>query len=185
MIQNLVQTLKFISDYLIITGVSIFGIFILFSIVFNDFSGKVKSRFSTGFILILVSNVLLFLMFSLLFTGVAKIQTGDFEILAFISLIVFTVIFNLNLLLKMKTLLPKAKKGGNLYELSKEDIKENSSRVINLFFISTIILAPMYIFGNGSINGLLVVLFTSVLICAFTSIFLFIKILRFSEKLFN
>ena len=185
MIQNISQSLKFISDYLIILGVYIFGIIILFSFLFNNTKKKVQQRFTLSFILTIIFNVISYLLLSLFIIQIAKVQTWDFEIIAYISILIFTMIFNLNLILKMKNTFIKVKKGGDIYESSKDIIKENSSKVSNLIIVTLIILFSVTILGNGSINGLIVLLLLSLFVSAFSSILLFTKILKFTENLFK
>jgi len=173
------------SNQIIIFLVSVFSIFLLFSLIFKDSPKKAVKKIRCSFILTLVSNLSIFLLVSRLISKYFKNQASESEVLAFSFLFIFTFILNLYVVLKMKELLPKSKKGGNLLDVFKDISKEIFSNIFDITMIFLILLASLYVLGNGFLDGLLILLICSVVITFLTSKILFPKFLIITEKIFN
>ncbi|MBW6441425.1 hypothetical protein K0B04_00760 [Patescibacteria group bacterium] len=180
--ENIINPIK---PHITILGVTIVSIFILYSLIFGDSPKKAIRKLRCSLILSLVFNVIFFLFLSRFLTRFFDNITPDFEIIAFSFLVVLTLVVGLRIVLEINNLLPKTKRGGDVKELYKEVSQDMSTFIfdISLIFISLII--PTHILGNGSLDGLMLLLFLSVLINYFTFSILFSKILDITEKIFE
>ena len=179
------QLLGPISEYLIITGVSVLAFLILFSIVFYSSPRKARSKLTSVFFMIFSLNILLYLVISRVGTSLLGLQNQDFLLLSFVYLFFMTILVNLNTILTMRSTISKSGKGGNLSDQFSDLKRGDTYSKIDITIILTVLLISLYFFGNGSLNSLLILIFISNLIIMSTSIFIFPAFLKLSQKFFN
>lgn len=176
------ELISSISDYLIITAVSLVGLVIFLSIIFSDGSKKSESKIRVSLISAICLNIIFYLISSRLLIALFQNQNPDFGLASFIYLLFSSIFLGLTTVYKIKEFLPKSKRGGNLSDAYKEISKENSICIRDLSLLFVFPLVTMYFLGNGSLNSLFILLLSSVFIVFITYTFIFPKILRFFGK---
>jgi len=185
MIKYTFENMLNFSDCLLIIGISILVAFVVFLFVFNKSPKKTLFRFWGVLSTFMVINSILFLILFPLFSNFLEPKAINLGPIFFILVIVCTVLFNLNLILKLKMLLPKSRKTGDLYEISKIEFNENRHRALDLLVTFALILLPMCFLGNENMEYILICIFAIVLICSLSSVFLFARLLKIFDKIFK
>jgi len=170
---GLSQLINSMSGYLIITGIIFLGILIIFSVTFSGSPKKAKSGIQSAFVFKVFLDIVIFLIISRLMSFLPGYDAYKYDIVGFSFLIIFSILTGLNPIIKLRDIVPKSKTGGSLKDIYSEVSKENTSFSLDFLLISALLLAPMYLLGNGSLNSLLILLFVSVLIVSFGSIVIF------------
>ncbi len=170
------------SASLIIFGISIVGLVIFLSIIFSDLSKNTESLIRSSLISTFILSITLYLVFARILVVLTKNYNQEFEILAFSYLIFVSIFIGLNLVSKLKEFSRASRKGSNLYEDFKENSKENSSMVRDYSILFSFPLISMYFLGNGSLNGLIILLFLAVLVVFISYIITFPKTLKLFGK---
>ena len=160
-----------ISGYLVISGISLLGVLILFSVIFNNSPGKLRSWITSVFITVMIANIILFFIFHRLGGIFSDYERMDFGIFAFTYMFFLTIVLNFNQIFVIRDSLTKFKKGENPHD--KTDILFSTGRdKVSILVIFVILIICLYVFGNGSLNILLAMVLATTLVVAFTSIIL-------------
>jgi len=180
-----IQNLGLTSDYLIVTGFAVLALLIILSVIFKDSPEKSKSKLKTIFLFVLAINIILFLVLHRLVGEYFDSNFINPGILSFVFMIILTFLFSIQIAMKIKNSIPKTKKGGNLEEISKVILKENSISLIEVSLLFQLPVISMYFMGNGSLNGLLVYLFLSNFIVTLTYLFFLPKAFRIFNNILD
>lgn len=179
---NLFQYVNMFSGYLILIGLSVVGLLIIFSSVLKDTSKVLKSAIQSTSIVLFFINIIIFLFAMRLITFYTGQFTSGSDVMSFIPMIVLSFLYIIRVTLEFRNSAPRTKKGRNLKEVSSDIFKANMSYVVNTSVIFLLVISPMFFLGNGTLNGLFIRLFVSVLIIALTYIFLFPKVFNIFIK---
>lgn len=166
------------SAYLIVFGISVVSLIIFLSIIFSDLSKNTESAIRSSLISTFILSITLYLVFARILVFLTKNYNQEFEILAFSYLIFVSIFIGLSLVSKLKEFFRVSRKGSNLYEAFKENSKENSSMVRDYSILFSFPLISMYFLGNGSLNGLIILLFLAVSMVFISYIIIFPKSLK-------
>ena len=178
---SFLPSLSPIFNYLIITAIFVFIIVIFFSVVFDDVRGKVSSEIKLSFIFTFCINLLFyFLVFYLI-----KISTGpdiyDNEAMPFFYLMFLSFFTGAIPVMEIKGNLLKTK-GRSAVEAYDNVSKKVSSVVREISLLFALLLIPMYFFGNGSMNMLLILFLLSTIISCAGWTVVFPRILKFRQS---
>jgi ACR3 family arsenite efflux pump ArsB len=170
------------SASLIIFGISIVGLVIFLSIIFSDLSKNTESVVRSSLISTFVLSITFYLVIARVIVIATKNYNQEFEMLAFSYLIFVSIFIGLSLVSKLKEFSRISKKGFSLTESFKENSKENFGMVRDYSLLFSFPLISMYFLGNGSLNGLIILLFLAVLVVFISYTIIFPKTLKLFGK---
>jgi hypothetical protein len=179
------QILSSISDYLIITGLSAVGFLIMLSVIFSDTPKKAKSKLQTVYLAILFFNIILFLILFGLLGTYFRDNLVNPGLISFVFMLVLSFVFNIRTAVGIKNAIPRTKRGGNLAEISKEILKENTSNVVENSLLFLLPVISMYFMGNNSLDSLLIYSSLSTFIVASTSVLLLPRAFRIFNNILD
>ncbi len=170
------------SVYLIVFGISVVSLIIFLSIIFSDLSKNIESLIRLSLISTFIMSITFYLIFARLIVIATKNYNQEFEVLAFSYLIFVSIFIGLSLVTKLKESSRSSKKDFSLTESFKENSKENFSMVRDYSLLFSFPLISMYFLGNGSLNGLIILLFLAVLVVFISYTLVFPKTLKLFGK---
>lgn len=161
------------SGYILLPFVSILFFYFSFLFVLNKSSKSIVFKFCLAFAITLILNVFLFKITNLFMGNFIGTIPEGVESSLICLVIVLTLIFNIDLVLRIKSYLPKIRKSGDLYAESKEEFSESKSKSIGLFIIFILVTMPLLFVVDKNILEVLSSILLSITISFITSVFLF------------